>query len=46
MVDKANDMMVDQCIDSLDLSDTETKKYHDDIVDKLVELCQDELDNM
>ena len=46
MVDGANDMMVDHCIDSLDLSDTETNKYYDDIVDKLIELCQDELDNM
>ena len=46
MADGANDMMVDQCIDSLDLSDQEEEKYRDDIVDKLIELCQDELDNM
>lgn len=46
MADGANDMMADHCIDSLDLSDTETDKYYDDIVDKLIELCQNELDNM
>ena len=46
MADGANDMMVDQCMDSLDLSDTEADKYYDDIVDKLSELCQNELDDM
>lgn len=46
MADKSNDMMVDQCMDSLDLSDTEADKYYDDIVDKLSELCQNELDDM
>lgn len=46
MADGANDMMVDQCMDSLDLSDAEADKYYDDIVDKLSELCQNELDDM
>ena len=46
MADEANDMMVDQCMDSLDLSDAEADKYYDDIVDKLSELCQNELDDM
>lgn len=46
MADGANDMMVDQCMDSLDLSDAEADKYYDNIVDKLSELCQNELDDM
>jgi hypothetical protein len=46
MADKANDMMVDQCIDYIDLSDEESDKYYDDIVDKLAELCARELDDM
>jgi len=46
MTDGANDMMVDLCMDSLDLSDTEADKYYDDIVDKLSELCERELEDM
>lgn len=46
MADKSNDMMVDQCIDYLDLSDAESDKYYNDIVDKLAKLCARELDDM
>ena len=46
MADKANDIMVDQCIDYIDLSDAESNKYYDDIVNKLAKLCARELDDM
>ena len=46
MADRANDMMVDNCIDSLDLSDQEEEKYRDDIEAKLAELCDRELEDM
>lgn len=46
MADKSNDPMVDQCMDSLDLSDSEADKYYDDIVDKLAELAAESAEDL
>ena len=46
MADKMNDPMVDQCMDSLDLSDSEADKYYDDIVDKLAELAAERAEDL
>lgn len=46
MADGANDMMVDNCIYSLDLSDSESDKFYDDIVDKLVELASERVEDL
>lgn len=46
MVDKMNDPMVDQCMDSLDLSDSEADKFYDDIVNKLAELAAERVEDL
>ena len=46
MADKGNDSMVDHCMDSLDLSDSEADKYYDDIVDKLAELASERVEDL
>lgn len=43
MASHANDMMVDNCIDCLDLTDEEIDKYVDEIENKLAELASEEI---
>ena len=43
MADHANDMMVDHCIDRLDLSEEEVDKFYEDIENKLAELASEEI---
>jgi hypothetical protein len=46
MANGSNDIMIDNCIQTIDLSDQEQEKYWDDIESKLAELCERELEDM
>ena len=46
MAHGSNDIMIDNCIQTIDLSDQEQEKYWDDIESKLAELCKRELEDM